>query len=318
MSHIDKKIGATIKELRTQNNITQLELAEESPIGYICSVKQLQRYESGKATVHPRCLAQFLSVFRIDSAEFYAMVYDTDLRQFENDFELIWDLGFAGKFEEFKVELKKVKSNERYNKEIPIIAQKLLLCDSVLASNLDKNYATSLQLLYDALRVTQPSLLSTDNKIAFDNARENMLSFTEYRILRQVANTQAKHGCVQESIQTEHAVIALLEREETYIHIKKRLLPVSYFNLSNKMLDEKMDGVLDIIERGLRFCTKHIELKLFGELLWNKGNAYHLIGDTPQSEKFFKQSIAFFIGQDNLSIVEYLRNLGKSKYGIDL
>jgi len=312
------KIGKTIKHLRKQKNLSQEALATGSTLGIICSVKTLRRIESGEAAIKPYVLTQLLLVLGTKPEEFYAMLYGSDLRAFESDIELIWELGFAEDFDSFRDKFEELKTKEYCNTEIPVIFQSLLLCESVLLSNVDNDYTASLDKLYQAVSLTSPMLLTNIGEIDFDNASKVAISFAEYRVLRQIANTKAKSGDILGSVNANKAILTLLESVEPDIRIKKKLLPATYFNLSTIMLDENIEGAHEIIERGLKFCTKHKELKLHWHLWWNKGRVHHQTGDTIQAERCFRQSITLLAAQDDTATIAQLVDAAKTKCGLDL
>ena len=318
MTNIDLKIGETLRKLRKENSLTQTELAEISPVGYICTTKQFRKYETGEVSIPAQRLTQLLAVLRLTPAEFYAKVYGIDLQSFDNDFDIIWDLGNEGNFDAFKIKLDELKTKPYCNEEVPTAKQAIMLCDSVLLSNVDKKYTESINTLINAMNITNPQLLTSTGDIDMGFSENIHFSLTEYRILFHLAFVKGESDNTPASISLEKSIVALLERDSVALQTKKKLLPATYYNLSCTMIDANMSGILDTIERGLIFCKKHKDFGLLGNLLWNKGNAYYLIGDIPNAEKFFRQSIATFTAQDDLSVVEHLRNLGKNKYNVVL
>jgi len=193
------------------------------------------------------------------------------------------------------------------------------LCESIVLSGLDKDHAASLEMLFNALKITTSKIVAKNNTINCKQISKFKLSMNEYRILKELANVKVDLGLLQEVAEIHTAVITSLENQETLHDIKKKLLPTSYFNLSNLLLrQEAYNEALSISEQGLIFSRQYKEFKLLGELQCNMGIASQCLGDTKQAKLLLSQSYNTFIscGEDKLACL--LKKAVKERYDIDI
>lgn len=309
-----RRQGALLKNLRKGKKLTQEQLANG-----ICSTKQLGEIERGNAEPSPTILYKLLFVLGVDYEEFMPMLYGKDMRLFNQDFARIWDAGYDEDYQQMSVLLTALWKQPYCDKNIPVVNQALLLCKCVLLSNFDKNDEAALPLLYDALRLTAPSIISGDNAINLKRVTTCIFSMNEYRILKIIANILDDLGEGSKALELHKALITSLERETTHYEIQKKLLPTIYFNVSNIWLNkDSYDNALVFANQGLDFSIATKEFKVLGELFWNKGRAFHGMNEMEQAALFFQKSYDTFAHRGEDSTTTRLKRIAKEKYGIGI
>jgi len=310
------KIGFLIKQLRTQKGISQRDLCRS---GEICTVRQLQRIENEGSIPTSYVLTQLLSVLGIAYAEFQAMLYDTDLRQFNSDFDALWEAGFADDNETYVQKLEELKRKSYCDMNIPAIKQTIMLCDANALTKIHKCHDANLDILYKALRLTASNLLSKNNVVNYGEVSKRTLTMTEYRIIKIIAIVKSKLNQQQESLDIAKAIVASLENNTTSFNVQRELLPSNYFNLSCDLLDnEDYISALHIVDKALKFCDDTGTFKVLGQLRYNKGRALYGMGDIEQSRIHFIESYRTFETLNYLSKAEYTKKLAKENYNISI
>lgn len=307
------------KELRHRKGLTQGQLSGEGTDHRICSKKTIGRIENGEGTPSPSVLSKLLSVLDVSYDEFQSLIYDEDIRAFNQDFARIWDVGYNKDYLKMDEMLQILNKKPYCVKHIPVVSQALLLGKGVLLSRLHKDDERALEVLLYSLQKTAPNVVSKNNDIILTQIHKRSFSLNEYRILKIVANIKAAAGKGQEALDLSYAIVVSLECEATSYEIRKKLLPTAYFNTSNTLLKNELYAqALDVATRGIDFCLSIKELKVNGELFWNKGRALHGMGDLRQATVFFQKALNFFIGHDADHTALSLINTAKDKYGIIL
>ena len=311
-AHMKQETGAAIRLLRKKKGLSQKALADLAS----CSRDTIMRIENGTRDAHPHTLHNILGVLGVSFEAFSSHIYGTDMQAFNDDFARVWDAGFAGEYDTMAILLAELKCKGYYDVNIPTIAQAVLLCEGVLASAYNE-YSKSLEMLYDALQLTTASILSECRKLSYIDISASTLSINEYRILKGIAKSKFGAGQHQESIDIYQAIITSLERKNTGYELQKKLLPGTYFNMSNRLLDLKCyDSAFDITNHAVDFCHKAKEFKLIGHLLCNKGRVFYYMGNIEQATFFLQKSYETFVTHGDTSSAEHLKKIAMEKYGI--
>ena len=179
---ITKRIGIIIRQLREQKRLSQAKLCKEDIAGNICSVKTLRRIEHGERETSFSTIYALLAVLGTGIDEFNLLLYGADMRRFNSDFSVIWDLGYAGDYRAVEARLEELKGKSYCNHSIPVIKQALLLCESTLLWGYKKDYPTCFATLCEALNITIPHVLSADGTIHTDIVSTSTFNINEYRI----------------------------------------------------------------------------------------------------------------------------------------
>ena len=310
------KIGLLIKQLRKQKNLSQRALCRSEEI---CTVRHLRKIENKGVTPTQYVLNQLLSVLGVDVIEFQAMLYGTDLRQFNSDFDELWEIGFSGDDEAYMQKLEELKRKSHCDLSIPAIKQTIMLCDANELSKIHKEHDAGLDMLYKALRITAPNILYKNNAVNYDKLSERILTMNEYRIIKLIAVVKTKLNQQQEALNIGKAIVASLENNAISFDIQRKLLPSNYFNLSYDLLDEKdYISALHIVDKALKFCNDTNNYKILGKLRYNKARALHGMGDIEQSRIFFVESYnTFKIIRDHKN-AEDTKKFAKEKYNISI
>ncbi|MCL2285337.1 MAG: helix-turn-helix transcriptional regulator [Firmicutes bacterium] len=314
-----KSIGAIIKSLRTQKQLSQKELCKSGTLDQICTVRHLMRIEKGTHSPYPEVLNRLLSVLGVNIAEFQALLYDNDLRQFNNDFEEIWSAGFVNNHQAYNSKLEELKDKDYCNTSIPSITQALMLLEANAAFKVTQDHNVVLDMLYEALRITTSKVLSKDNIVNCQKVNEPNFTINEYRIIKLMAVVKAKLGQPEEAIEINEALIASLKRSSICYNTRNKLMATVYFNLSNNLLSkDRYDEAFGVIEEGIAFCEKAKEYKVIGELRYNKARFYYLTGDMEQAKIHFKESYDTFTTLMEHKNAEYVKLTAKNKYSIEI
>ena len=137
------------------------------------------------------------------------------------------------------------------------------------------------------------------------------------RILKMVANVMADLKRRDESFEINKAVVASLESAITIHDIKKKLLPTSYFNLSNAYDEANLyPEALATAQKGIAFCQNYGEYKTFGELHYNVGKAYYFMSNSEQAKLYFQQAHTILISQGKFDIAGFVKKKVREKYKI--
>ena len=309
-----KDIGALIKEKRKQKKLTQRTLAKMAG----CSLRTIQRIESGYSNTHQHTIQQILPILDISREEFNSICYGADISMFYSDVERIWDKGLSNEYDIMSEMVDGLK--EKYGTlDRPIVKQVILLLDGAVLHNKVKDYPASLATMYEALKITATDIISDKNVIDCRKVSGRIFSLYEYRILRFVAALYGKLGERKQSLELNGAIVVSLEKDTSDYGLQKKLIPVTCFNLSNGMIDTGAytDG-LEFAQKGIDFCKQTKEYKHLGDLLWNKGKALYRLGDIESATALFQESFDFFVSTKEHERANLAQTIAKENYKITL
>jgi len=315
-----KKLGVLLRKLRKQKGLTQKSLSkEDDPVDYICTARHLKRIEKGESVPTQHMLEQFLSILGVSFVEFHDMLYGNDLRLFHSNFDEIWNTGFKGNNEAYMQKLEVLKSKSYCDMKIPAIKQAIMLCEANVLSKIDKNHEASLDMLYEALRITTSKILSDNNEVNYEKMSELTITINEYRIIKLIANIKARLNKPKESLNITLAIVDSLESSLVSFDVKKKLLPTNYFNLSCALFDDNNpSGALDAAEKGIAFCNDVSDYKVLAELLYNKARALYIMGEIEESGILFQESYNTFKTTKNSLKAASVKKFAKEIYGISI
>jgi len=316
----NKKVGEAIKQLRKQKKLTHAQLSKsDNPSETICSEKTLRRIEKGEILPSEAILNGLLSVLGITRAKFYNLVEGQDMTNFQNDFAEIWQLCFKGQLQDARKQLDILKLEDYCNTNNPMIAQAVLLCEGRLQADIDKDYQGCLNTLYNALRLTCPSIIPQDGKIKYRMVSGCVLTLNEYRIISLISSMKGVVGQRAIAIKIFNAMCKSLNNEKIDSGIRNTFLPTIYYNLSDFMIDEKRyNQAFDVCEQGIEFCKRIDNLKLFPKLLYNRAKALHYMKDKERATKGFRNAHDTFIAHGDYNAAEFVKKTVAEKYQIYL
>lgn len=310
-----KTVGTFIKERRKQKNLTQEALTKMAEAS---SVRTIQRIESGYVKTYLHTIYPILSALNISHEEFDGMCYGINIRTFYSDVEHIWDMGPAKNYDAMPKMIEELK--EKYGKQDrPTVKQAILLLEGAVLCDKYKDYTASLATMYEALKLTTTDIVSDIDVINCRKVSNIVFSLYEYRILRFIANLYALLGESEKSLGLNKAIVVSLERDTNDYGLQKKLIPLTFFNLSNRMIDagDHADALI-LTEKGLGFCYQTKEFKYLGNLLWNKGKASYYLGDVEKATTSFQESYSFFTSKQEYVTAKYLQEVAKEKYNLIL
>lgn len=313
------KVGSLIKKLREEKKLSQLELAELLPGGYICTREHLGRIERGEKEPTPHIINKLIAALGLSDAEFYNMLHGTDMTKFENDFSQIWITGFKGDWQTSEKMLHELKSKDYCNMQVPAIAQAILLCEATILSGLHKRYKEAIDTLHRALQKTIAKDLFINGKPDYKFIRQHSFSINEYRILKHYEAMKIRTNKLTEAIDISKAIIASLENEETDFITQRKLLPTSYHNLSTSLIKTNVyEEALELAEKGIKLCHKIKKFSTLGHHQYNVAAALHGMGNIEQARLMFQQSYDTHINQGDYETAESERKEMMGQYGIDI
>jgi len=175
-------------------------------------------------------------------------------------------------------------------------------------------------LFYKALSITISSkILTKSNKLKYSDITKYKLSMNEYRILKGIAVVFEEQKDTQKAIDIYSAILSSLESDTASYEIQKKQLPTIYFNLSNALIDDKQyTNALDVVNKGIKFCSDTKELKTIAYLLWNKGKSIFFLGDKKLAVESFQHAYNYFKYTENEQRLNDFKTTAKTKYNISL
>jgi len=200
---------------------------------------------------------------------------------------------------------------------LPKIRQDILLLEALLQCGLNKEYRQGMNKLLTALKITVPQLVTKDGHIECDYLKEEALQMNEYRIVKIVAILEENLGNMKEAIELTLALVESLEGKDVYRDVQKKLLPSSYYNAINALIESgRYTDALDMADDGISFCQRFSEPKELSKLVFTKGIAFYKCGDIEQATTLFKDacSNARFCG--DLEREEMFKAYAKNKCAI--
>jgi len=309
------QVGSLLKQLRLAKKLTQEALAEKAH----CDKRTIIRVEQGQASPSVDTFRFILHALGTDESEFFAKLYNIDMRQFNNDFEEIWDLSFTNNHQTASTNLDALKDKDYCNMDVPVIKQAILLCEAVRQSYLHKNYITCFDVCCEALQVTVPNILAEDKTVNCKKVVSLAPTVNEYRVLNIIANLKERFGQQQQALDISSALVVSLESDMVNYSIKKKVLPLAYSNFTHRLLTDKLYAkALEIAERGLHFSRKVKEFGYFNGIMCHKGTALYYMGDTKQAKICLKQAYDGFVKHGNTEYAEIMRESAKMQLGIDI
>jgi len=315
----NKRIGAALKKLRKEKNLSQKAITKANTLEEICSIKTLQRIESGKTMPHQHTLNALLIMLNISYEEFIALVHDGGMSQFNEDFERIWDAGIAHKFEEEAVLLAELKTKDYCDTTNPVIAQAVLLIEGILLRRLDKNHVKSLQTFYSALVLTKPKIFVSPNTLDCEKIANQTFSVNEYHVMKVIAIVHVALGKLDIAAQIYRALVSSLENSKTSYNVRKKVLPGIYYNFSNTLIRlDIFEEVLTVTEKGLDFCQQANIHTLTGSLLANKASALFHFGQLEEATFFFRKAHQTHLAQGYTARAEEIKANVKTYYNIEI
>ena len=309
------KLGSIFKTLREGKKLTLAQLSGEGTDFKICSAKTITRLEQNGRIPNSGILHKLLSVLDVTVEEFEAMAFGGNMKKFNDDFVRIWAVGYDSNYDKMDEMLKTLRKQVYCDESIPTISQAIQLCKGTLLYEASKKLQAASVVLTNALKATAPNVVNNDNNLCLNKIRKQTFSMNEYRIIKTLACIMDDLGERSGAIKLFDTIITSLEREATSYEMRKKLLPTSYFNLSNMLLEDRLYlQALEVAERGLNFCFETKEYKEDGKLHWNKGRAYHGLNDLEQSNLFFQKSHDIFVSRNDTSTAQRLKETALTKY----
>ena len=310
------KTGPTIKRIRKAKGMTQAALSKEGTRNHICTIRHLRKIESGHIEPNPGLLCQLLAALGVSLPEFALQMFGEGMIQFENELEAVRNLFIEGHFEEAELRFERLRENEFFDSDNPMVVQSVMLFESMILGFKHREYQQCLKELYKALRVTSKHVV-TGGGLYLDYIANNPLTINEYRLLMLISTVEEILGDASTQIKILRALIASLDNTKIDNETKGKLLPAIYFNLSNALLgDSDFDGALDAADRGIAISREAKVFRAFGRLLWNKGRAHYYLDDKIAALEYLNKAYSCFSLLGYEETAEFLRSTAAERYGI--
>ena len=308
----NRKLGLFLKHQRLEKGFTRKQLVEFGAEFGICSENQLARIENGKCSPSTGTLQTILNALDTRMEDFFHKMNSQNIQMFNNHFNVMWDIVHEKGYNVFEEHLSELKCKEYCDTSEPVIEQAILLCEGIICKNILKNPHKSYEILLEALQLTASKNIVRYETIDYKFVATNSFSLNEYRILTVMANSKNKIGSYEEATKGLEAICFSLERKDTGYDVKKKLLPLTYYNLSVLLIKtHKNIEASKIADKGIAFCLNTKEFKQLGSLYVNKAHAlYHInsIKNTTEYLHYFQLAYDTFVTQGNHAKAELVRN----------
>ena len=311
--------GSLIRKLRKAKNFSLEYLAEDTPLGRICSVNHLKNIEKDVATPTVHILQKLLKALGVTHDAFYSMLHGLDADRFESDFLEIWDLAYAKDFATAQEKFNALKNKPYCQEGVPHIKQALLLFDATLLYSKEKRYKKCLETLLQALKLTSQTILTREDTINCKKLAETSLTQNEYRIVKAIALTIEGLEDKKQGTNIALAMIHSLKNENTPRHLQKKLLPTAYYNTSFMLIDQgQHKQALALATEGVTYCKTTKEYKELASLYHMQAKALHQMGDTTQVPSIMQQAWDALIAYGNTADLPRIQAYAAATYGVTL
>jgi len=311
-AELDIMTGKLIKEIRLEQGLTRKMLCEMSID--MCTADHLGKIENGKTGLNTRTLYPILNNLNTRIDEFYIRLYGQGIQECINDFNIAWDLAYEKGYQVLSTFLDELKSKD-YDMSIPIIKQIVLLCDGIIHKNVLKEHHKAYEIMMKALLLTSLPNIFHNKSIIPKHIATNSFSINEYRILISMANLKSKMGSIKKATNILSAICSSLERKTTKHDVRKKLTPIVYFNLSNRLISMKSYAkAFDIADKGISFCLNKNEFKELGFFHVNKARALYYMDRIEEATRCFENSLEIFKMQEKFACIERVENAIMSEY----
>lgn len=317
MSEYNKRVGAEIRRLRKQKNISQIDLCKsDSYLGRICDRRTLIRVENGETAATPAILNKLLAALRVSPLEFAYMVDGQEMIDFQHDFSEIWEMWFNRQHEEATRLLDILKTKPYCDITNPKVKQATLLFDALELVDVKKDIIGCLNVLHKAINITS-SCIFEENEIDFGFISNHIFTLNEYRILKLLAIVKTRLGEPEASIFLLTAMCESLCNKKVDVEVRNRLLSNVYYTLSEELINTgQYQDALSFCEKGLLFCKQINNYKVLPFLLYNEAKALFFLNDMVHAEEKFKQSYNAFLALGNEESALRTKEWAAEKYQI--
>jgi len=320
-----ERLGKTLRYFRQQKGFSQRQLVELGAEFGICSDKHYSRIENGNSDTTLTGLNAILLALGINWDELARQMYGVEYTKFQNVITEIWNLFFMGKDEAAAARFEELKLQDYYDKDKPVFAQGLLMCDSIVRGKANGYSEETLNALYNALEITCPSALHKTPKpsLNVDFVKEKVFSLNEYRILSAICEIKTDLTEINEAISILLAIHKSLKRHDVGIETRRSQLPIIYYRLTRAKLIEAVramdyEEVLFFCDEGIKFCKAEGAYKILGHLYCNSGSAYCELGNRKKAEEYFEMSCKTFSSHGDVETAECLKKLVAEEHNIKL
>ena len=311
-------IGGFIKLLRENIGITQKELAGEDHT-YICSVRELQRIESGEKSPQPQIMSQLLGVFGKNMSDYEAYLNKTTKMRFDNEYEEITNIIFDTHYKLAKEKCELLKSNGEgngyYNKENVYYKKHLLCLQATLEMYDGKDYVKAIGIIREALEINLNERLLDEIKKGIPSEKEVILNLIDYRLFSVWALLEFNMGALLESIEIQRYMIKKLKDNSIQVWVRVKVLPYIYNNLAQSLNANKAYEEASLLcDEGIEMCRKSGYMKIIPLIYYKKGIALYHMEDIEGAHACFRMSESIFMQLGDIARAKNCRIDSEEKY----
>ena len=305
--------GGILRALRKGKGLTQLQLCQD-----ICSERTLRDIEKDIILPSKEVLELLLKECGSSLEEYNKQVYGIDTSRFESDFAKLWDILYDKNYKAFATGVEVLKNAPYYTMTIPTTRQAMLLLEAAAQSSDRLKHHQTLKMLAEALGLTKGHLLGKGNWLDNKAVATSILTMNEGRIIKLMAFVLSDSD-LKKAINISLALIESLEDSNAFYHVCKKLLPSTYFNTSDMLIDdEQYENALDLAEDGISYSMRVNEFKFLAKLYTNKGEALCKLGDFKQGKEAFAGACRAARLYQNKKTEESIRSFVKKHYDMEL
>ncbi|TCI99593.1 helix-turn-helix domain-containing protein, partial [Cytobacillus praedii] len=285
----ENRIGYELKKLREKMKITQSQLCEG-----ICHQSMLSKIEKGETYPSAPILYKISQKLHVDMEYFFVN------SQFKNsDYikETINTIRSAIKNKDYKTvkELVLLEEKNPDFQNIIELRQFLLWHKGIVLYYVDNNPSSAIMLLEKALLLNKPA-----------SEIFQLYSEREFEILNTLAVIYSEINNHETSLNYFKNAKDILNR--TALKNEKILLRIDY-NMAKVLtrLSRYQESIGLCIE-GINKCIEISSMYLYGELTYQLGYNYELLGDCQKAKKFYQESLEIFRVRTSNHFNEYIKN----------
>ncbi|AST92662.1 MULTISPECIES: helix-turn-helix domain-containing protein [Sutcliffiella] len=279
-------IGREIKILRSELGISQAELSDG-----ICTQSQISKIEKGEVYPLANTLYFIAERLGVDVNYFYDLATNPRLSYVKEVISQVRDLLVKCDYKEVYKIVEAEKKNSLFinNRKYK---QFLLWSEGICIFHLKNDKNASLKLLREALELTKMT--------------SKLLGEREVEILNSIAIIYSETSCYMDAIKTyDEALVHYIKI--SYIHdptIKTKLL---YNKAKSLTRLKRLEESISTCKEGVRWCIKHNNMYLLGDIYYHLGYNYSLRDDNLLAIEHFKKSIDIFILQEDQTFVKHIK-----------
>jgi len=285
-----------LRELRKTRGLTQEQLAEG-----ICSRSTITMIEQGKRRPDWWTFKQLAAKLGIEPEQYFNDIANEDEVYVYNKYAEISKLNFTQDFDAMKLELSKLETDERFNKEKGSSGYRLLLNLKIIY-NIDspnKDLDVAIECCMERLRLFRPTFELAE-------IESYVLTSEELNMIDCLLEAYALLGRYDEVIEYRKKILANFERN--YVAMTLRVLgayawSISFFAHTLLRAGRYVEAV-EAADKGMGVAFGEFTLnRQFQECMRYKAKALMKLGDENGGHELMKRHLAYLYGMSKDEVV---------------